>query len=114
MLTDEDIKKITQAQIEAQKEIFFTKDELEEKFYSKTEMDVKFFSLQDVFATKEEMNTGFEIISKKIDNLQTSVDAIAKDNLAKTQEMPVVNHRIEKVENWIDKAAPKLGIKFQH
>jgi predicted nucleic acid-binding Zn-ribbon protein len=67
-----------------------------------------------VFATKEEMNAGFESLNKKLSNLQTSVDAIAKDNLTKSQEMPVVNNRIEKVENWIDKAAPKVGIKFQH
>lgn len=53
MLTEEDIKKITDAQIEAQKQIFFTKDEMDEKFYSKTDMDKKFSGLQtavDAFA----------------------------------------------------------------
>jgi hypothetical protein len=67
MLSDEDIKKLTKAQIEAQKEVFFTKDEL----------DVKIFNLQDVFATKKEMSDGFDNINKKLDNLQTSVVAIA-------------------------------------
>jgi len=46
MLTAEDIKKITAAQIEAQKDYFFTKDEMDEKFYSKAEMDTKFSGLQ--------------------------------------------------------------------
>lgn len=124
MLSDEDIKKLTKAQIEAQKEVFFTKKELDERFYSKadmderfyskTDMDMKFFNLRDVFATKEEMNVGFEKLDKKMTNLQTSIDAIAKDNLTKSQETPVLNHRIKEVENWVDKAAPKLGIKFVH
>ncbi|GEM_PF-1534743 len=90
MLTAEDIKKITQAQIEAQKEIFFTKGEMDEKFYSKSGMDVKF------------------------SNLQTSVDAIAKDKDISTTEATVLSHRMKEAENWIDKAAPKLGIKFEH
>ena len=32
MLTSEDIKKITDAQIEAQKEVFYTKEDLDTKF----------------------------------------------------------------------------------
>ncbi len=114
MLSDEDIKKLTKAQIEAQKEVFYTKEDLDEKFYSKIEISLKFSNLQDVFATKKEMKTGFNNINKRLDNLQTSVDAIAKDNLTKSQEIPVLNRRVKQVENWVDKAAPKLGIKFVH
>jgi len=80
MLTNDDIKRITDAQIEAQKEIFYTKEEFDKKFST----------------------------------LQTSVDAIAKDNKTKSQEMPVLNTRIKKVETWVEKAAPKLGIGFEH
>jgi hypothetical protein len=90
MLTKDDIQQITNAQIEAQKEIFFTKEEMDEKFYSKPEMDEKF------------------------KNLQTSIDAIAKDNNTKNQEFLVQKDRIKKVENWVDKAAPKIGVKFEH
>ena len=86
MLTNNDIKKI----IEAQKDVFYTKDELDENFYSKKELDSKF--------TK----------------LQTPIDAIAKDNLDKSQEIPTINHRVKDIENWVDKAAPKVGIKFNH
>jgi peptidoglycan hydrolase CwlO-like protein len=87
MLTPEDIKNLTKYQTEV---------------------------FKDVFATKKDMDTGFEKLDKKIIKLQTSVDAIAKDNLSKSQEMPVLNSRIKEVENWVDKAAPKLGIKFVH
>ena len=54
MLTIDDIKKITDAQIEAQKEIFFTKEEMDEKFYSKTDMDLKFSKLQTSIGLKFE------------------------------------------------------------
>jgi uncharacterized protein with LGFP repeats len=87
MLTSEDIKNLTKYQTEV---------------------------LKDVFATKKDMDAGFEKLDKKMTNLQTSVDAIAKDNHDKSQERPVLDHRIKEVENWVDKAAPKLGIKFVH
>ena len=90
MLTSNDIKKITGAQIEAQKEIFFTKEEMDEKFYSKAEMDERF------------------------KNLQTSVDAAYKDKKAKDQEMVVMNHRLKKTEKILDQVAPKLGLKYEH
>ena len=87
MLTPEDIKNLTKYQTEA---------------------------FKDVFATKKDMEAGFEKLDKKMTDLQTSVDAIAKDNLTKSKEMPVLSHRIKEVENWVDKAAPKLDIKFVH
>jgi len=80
MLTADDIKKITDAQIEAQREIFYTKEDMDTKF----------------------------------SNLQASVDSIAKDKKTKDQEMPVLSGRIKKIENWMDKAAPKIGVEFQH
>ena len=90
MLSTDDIKKITDAQITAQKEIFFTKEELEEKFYTKPEMDTKF------------------------SGLQTSIDSFAKDKKIKDQELPVLNRRVKEVEDWIDKAAPRVGVSFEH
>ena len=90
MLTKDDIQQITNAQIEAQKEIFFTKEEMDEKFYSKTEMDEKF------------------------NNLQTSVDAVYKEKKTNDQERTVSARRIKDLENWADKVAPEVNIKFQH
>ncbi len=83
MLSTDDIKKLTDYQKEA---------------------------FKDIFASKGD----FERLEGKVSILQTSVDAIAKDNQIKNQETPVLNRRIKEVENWVDKAAPKLGIKFTH
>ena len=89
MLTKNDIKQITEAQIEAQKEVFFTKEEMDDKFYSKTEIDVKF------------------------NHLQTSIDVVLKDKQTRDRETIVLNHRMERAEKFLDKAAPKLGLQFK-
>ena len=83
MLSTDDIKKLTDYQKEA---------------------------FKDVFASKGD----FERLEGKVDTLQTSVDGIAKDNQTKNQELAVLNHRIKNVENWADKAAPKISVKFEH
>lgn len=65
-----------------------------------------------VFATKEEMNAGFEAMNKKFSQLQASVDGIlsmAKDH---PQEIAVVGGRVDNVEKWVEKAASKIGIKY--
>lgn len=67
-----------------------------------------------VFVTKDEFARLENKIESSMNKLQTSVDAIAKDNRDKAQEMPVVNRRLKDLENWVDKAAPVVKIKFQH
>jgi len=85
MLTPQDIKKIT----EYQKEVFVTKDEF--------------------YRTFDEFNNKFTGL---FSTLQTSVDAIALDNRNFQRELATLNHRVKNTENWIPKASPKLGIKF--
>jgi hypothetical protein len=46
--------------------------------------------------------------------LQNTVDRILKETLTIRQEMASMNHRLTKTENWIDKAAPKVGVPFEH
>lgn len=87
MLTADDIKKLTDYQVEL---------------------------LKDVFPTKKDVDTAFDGLNKKISNLQTSVDAIAKGNDTNNKERVVADRRIKDLENWVDKAAPKVGVKFHH
>lgn len=87
MLTPDDIKNL----IEAQKEIFYTKQEMDQ------EMDVRFDAMHEKFS-----------------NLQTSVDSIVENNQTKSEEVTVLSYRMKKTEDWIDLAAPKLDIEFQH
>lgn len=54
-----------------------------------------------VFATKEEMNAGFEEINQKISNLTTAVDGFMKTSVKNEQEILVMGHRLEKIEQKI-------------
>ena len=83
MLTIEDIQKI----IEANKEVF----------YNKEETDKKFNEIKEMFS-----------------DLQTAVDAYAKKADAYFQEMVVLNHRISRLEEWAKQIANKIGIKLEY
>lgn len=136
MLTAKDIKRITEAQIEAQKDNFYTKQEMDEKFddinnkisgyYSKQEMDEKFSDVltfsrikeltdyqlevyKDIFVTKEELKP----LVVKVDLIYNAMDSMIKDNRAFRQEMASLNHRVTQTEHWIGKAGPKIGVPFE-
>lgn len=83
MFSTEEIKKLTNYQIEA---------------------------FKDVFATKEDVGE----IKGQLNTLQTSVDDLSKSKQTDEQESIVSNHRIKELENWVDKAAPKISVKFRH
>jgi predicted nucleic acid-binding Zn-ribbon protein len=65
---------------------------------------------KDVFLTKKDG----EIIDRKLNMLQTSIDNISKDVRELKDEKLILNHRMKNTENWIDQASPKLGIEFKH
>jgi len=83
MLTDEDIKDIIEAQ-------------------------------REVFPTKEEIDIRFEEIRKEFSDLQTSVDAYAKKADAFFQEMVMLSHKVDRHEKWFHLIADKLGIKLEY
>lgn len=104
MLTDEDVKKL----IEANREVFATKEDLE-VFASRKE-------LLEIFATREEVVTkqDFEDLRKDFSNLQTSVDAYAKKADTYFQEMVMLARKVDRHEKWISQIAEKLGIKLEN
>jgi len=65
---------------------------------------------KEVFMTKED---GKEI-KESLGTIQTSLDNLAKDVKDLKQEKTVINYRMKNVENWVDKASPKLGLGFKH
>ena len=64
----------------------------------------------DIFVTKEDL----EVINGRIDILQISMDGLLKHKSAEEQETIILNYRMKNAENWIDKAAPKIGLEFEH
>ena len=85
MLTNEDIKLIVEGVTKAEKELFYTKPEFDEKFRKQEES----------FAS-----------------LQTSVDGLATKFQKYYEEQTIVKHKLETIEDWIKKAATKLGLDY--
>ena len=86
MLTNEETIQIVDKFIDASKQIFYTK----------TDMDDKFDDLRKNFST-----------------VQTSVESFAVETKTNREEIKVTNHRIDQHEDWINKAAPKVGLEFK-
>ena len=83
MLDNNDIKKL----IDAQKEIFITKIDLE--------------NFRDEYR-------------KDFSDLQTSVDAYAKKADTYFQEMLMLAHKVDRHEKWLKQIAEKLGMKLEY
>ncbi|MCK4454086.1 hypothetical protein KAU51_01935 [Candidatus Parcubacteria bacterium] len=83
MLIDEDIQKI----IEAEREVFATKEEFED--------------------FREEMRKNFS-------DLQISVDSYAKKADSYFQEMVMLSHKVERHEKWFQQIADKIGVKLEY
>lgn len=86
MITDEDTSKIVNKVIEANKQLF----------YDKLEMDKKFESQR-----------------KEFNNLQTSVESFAVGTKNNADEIKAVNNRVSGHESWINQVGPKIGVEFK-
>jgi uncharacterized coiled-coil DUF342 family protein len=69
--------------------------------------------LKEFFYSKEEMDFKHEELRKDFRNLQNSVDAYAKKADTYYQEMAVMRHKLERMEDWIVKASSKIGVEFK-
>jgi len=104
MLTNEDIKKI----IEANREVFATKEDFESLKQGIIEAGM------EVFATKEDLQEFMEEMRKSFSDLQASVDAYAQKADTYFQEMTMLAHKVGRHEKWLHQIAEKLGIKLEH
>lgn len=68
--------------------------------------------MKTTFATKDEMNAGFNEMNKKFTQLQTSVDGILKIAKDHPQEIASVGSRVDNLERWVKKASPKVGVEY--
>ena len=67
-------------------------------------------AFKDVFMTQEQGTK----LEAKIDKIQNSLDAVLKDKKTRGGEVAVLNYRMKNAEDFIDKTAPKLGLKYEH
>ncbi|MCL5666217.1 MAG: hypothetical protein M1383_00360 [Patescibacteria group bacterium] len=76
-----------------------------------TQDDIKLIieAEKEVFPTRED----FSDLRKDFHDLQTSVDKYAKKADTYYQEMAVMRHRLERLEEWVKEAAGKIGLEFK-
>ncbi|HCM45856.1 MAG TPA: hypothetical protein DIS54_03475 [Candidatus Veblenbacteria bacterium] len=67
---------------------------------------------REVFATKEDFGGLEQRLGERMDTLTTAVDAYAKKADTYHQEMSVLIHKVHRMEDWIQKVAEKVGIKY--
>ncbi len=58
-------------------------------------------AMKEFFYTKEDMDDKFDVMDQKFSNLQTSVDGIAKISKDNQQEILVMGHRLDQIEQRI-------------
>lgn len=76
-----------------------------------TDKDIQ--KLTDVFATKEELESFKDEIKQSFSDLQISVDTYAKKADDYFQEMRMLSHKVDRLEQWIHQLAKKLGLKLE-
>lgn len=59
---------------------------------------------------KTEVNQRFNVLENKVDDLQTSVDSLAKMVKDFHEEMIVTRKRLDILEDWAKKVSEKIGI----
>jgi len=69
---------------------------------------------QEIFATKEDFEDFREEIKKSFSDLQSSVDTYAEKTDAFFQEMVMLSHQVKRHERWIQQIAEKLGMKLEY
>lgn len=69
--------------------------------------------LKEFFHSKEEMDVKFDAMNENFNSLRTSVDIYAKKADTYYQEMSVMRHRMERMEEWIKSASQKIGLEYK-
>ena len=78
-----------------------------------TDKDIQ--KLIKVFPTKDEvvLKNDFEELRQDFRNLQSSIDAYAKKADDYFQEMVMLSHKVDRLEQWIHQLAEKVGLKLE-
>ena len=97
MLEEKDIKSL----IGAMEKVFPKKDGL-------------ISAMEKVFPTETKMDKRFDKMEESFSDLQTSVDAYAKQSNDYFQEMVVLNNNYRRLEGWIHQVAEKAGVVLKY
>ena len=68
---------------------------------------------KDTFVTKVYFDEKFSELHQNFSNLQSSVDSIAQEFKRSTDERIILGSRVDRAEDWIEKAGIKIGLKYK-
>jgi hypothetical protein len=90
------------------------KDELA-KLVTKDELDQKLNILREKLVTKDELDERFKNVATKEDIaiLINTVDAYMKETKTFNDEKLILQDNQKRVEDWVKKAAPTVGIPYE-
>lgn len=94
---------------------FDQQDETTTSFYSYVEdridkMDYRFDRIEATMATKEDLEK--YATKEEFDQLKNSVDSILKHLDIDATERLAISNQVDRHEDWIEEAAPKVGVKY--
>lgn len=69
---------------------------------------------KEVFATREEIDQKFDAMYGKFSDLQTGVDAYAKKADTFMQELVMLSRKVDRLETWIHQIAKKVDIQLEY
>lgn len=69
---------------------------------------------REVFATKEEFSDFREEMRGEFSKLYTAIDAYAQKVDTFAQEMIMLAHKVDRHEKWLHQIADKLGVKLEY
>lgn len=71
-------------------------------------------AMGNVFPTEVKMDKRFDKVEESFSDLQTSVDAYAKQSNDYFQEIVVLNNNYRRLEGWIKQVADKVGVELKY
>lgn len=66
-----------------------------------------------IFTTKEDLRNATDDLSRRMDQVLTSVDGYAHRADTYFQEMVMLSHKVDRHERWILQLAEKLGVTLK-
>ena len=65
---------------------------------------------------RSEMHQGFEETAtrKQVDNLSNTMDSFASQLLEQNQEHLMLAHKVDRMEQWLQKIASKTGVQLDY
>ena len=67
----------------------------------------------DIDAMEDRLNARFDGVEKQIDDLKGHIDHLYGQQETRETEEGAINHQLGLHEDWIEQAAPKVGVPYR-